>query len=121
MIRIELPWPDAKLSPNAKRRSHWTKYHKTIASARKDAFFATVAALGPDRKAELVNGFLPMQIAFYPPDRRRRDDDGIIGSFKHARDGIADALGIDDRLFRPRYHIMPPEKPGKVIIEIGHD
>jgi len=33
----------------------------------------------------------------YPPDRRARDDDNIIASFKAGRDGLALALGIDDK------------------------
>lgn len=36
---------------------------------------------------------------FYPPDRRARDDDNMIASFKAGRDGIALALGIDDKRF----------------------
>ena len=32
-------------------------------------------------------------------DRRARDDDNIIASFKAGRDGMAQALGIDDKRF----------------------
>lgn len=39
-------------------------------------------------------------VDFYPPDRRHRDDDNLIASFKAGRDGIALALGIDDKRFR---------------------
>ena len=60
-----------------------------------------------------------MTIRFYPPDARLRDDDGIIGAFKHARDGIADALRVDDHRFRPEYHFMDPAKPGRVEVEVN--
>lgn len=39
-------------------------------------------------------------MTFYPPDRRYRDDDNMISAFKHGRDGVALALGVDDRRFR---------------------
>lgn len=61
---------------------------------------------------------IPMTVTFIPPDRRHRDDDGMIGSFKHARDGIADALGVNDRRFRPTYVFAEPEKPGRVEVEV---
>ena len=51
------------------------------------------------------DGPIPVRITFYPPDARRRDDDNMIGSFRAARDGIADALGVDDRRFRPHYFL----------------
>jgi len=33
---------------------------------------------------------------FYPPDKRRRDFDNQIASFKAGFDGIADVIGVDD-------------------------
>ncbi len=66
-----------------------------------------------------ADGLIPMTITFVPPDRRHRDDDGMIGAFKHARDGIADALGVDDRRFRPQYVFADAEKPGRVVVEIA--
>jgi crossover junction endodeoxyribonuclease RusA len=43
---------------------------------------------------------LALWLDFYPPDRRHRDDDNMIASFKAGRDGLALALGIDDKRFR---------------------
>lgn len=62
---------------------------------------------------------IPINVEFYPPDRRNHDDDGCIGAFKSARDGIADALGVDDKRFRAVYWFMEPEKPGKIVVRIG--
>jgi len=55
---------------------------------------------------------------FYAPDKRRRDDDNIIASMKAARDGIADAFGIDDHRFAVTYKFCEPEKPGRVEVLI---
>lgn len=61
---------------------------------------------------------IDMTVTFYPPDRRHRDDDGMIGAFKHMRDGIADALRVNDRRFRPTYAFGEPEKPGRVEVTL---
>jgi crossover junction endodeoxyribonuclease RusA len=42
---------------------------------------------------------IALWIDFYPPDRLSRDDDNMVASFKAGRDGIALALGIDDKRF----------------------
>ncbi len=43
------------------------------------------------------------RIDFFPPNRARRDDDNAIAAFKAGRDGIADALKVDDA----RFQIVP--------------
>lgn len=43
---------------------------------------------------------IALWLDFVPPDRRHRDDDNLVASFKAGRDGIAMALGIDDKRFR---------------------
>ncbi len=61
---------------------------------------------------------IPVVMRFYPPDRRHRDDDNMIGSMKAARDSIAEALGVNDRRFRPHYIFAEPEKPGRIEVEL---
>jgi len=119
-VIVTLPWPDKGLSPNA--RLHWAPKAKLKATARNEAFVQTVLALGV--KGLRCNQYegtekLPVTITFYPPDNRLRDDDNMVGSFKAYRDGIADALGIDDRRFRPHYFFEDSAKPGKIIVELG--
>jgi crossover junction endodeoxyribonuclease RusA len=45
-------------------------------------------------------GDIHVWMDFYPPDRRNRDDDNLIAAFKSGRDGVADALGVNDKRFR---------------------
>lgn len=120
---IVLPWPDKRLTPNAKRRSHWTVYRPAEKKAREDACYATYAAAGAGMRdtRQSVSGShkIPVTVTFYPPDRRHRDDDGMVGSFKHYRDGIADALAINDRRFAPHYVFAEPEKPGRIEVRLG--
>lgn len=119
-MKIVLPWPDKRLTPNAKRRKHWRTYQPAIKVDRHNGRVCTLIALSPTERAEVAKrGTIPFTVTFFPPDRRHRDDDGMIGAFKHMRDGIADAFGVDDRHFRPTYEFGEPEKPGRVEVEIG--
>lgn len=107
---ITLPWPPKELTPNAKRRKHWRVYQPIAKRYRADC--ALLA------KAARVSGVIT-SITFCPPDRRRRDDDGMIGAFKAGRDGVADALGCDDHTFRPSYHFSDPVPGGQIVVVVG--
>lgn len=118
-LTVELPWPPRQVWPNFRQSNHWRKYHKQIAGQRQSAWALTLIAM---RVAVFVIDHLnpiAMQVEFYPPDKRSRDDDGMIGAFKSARDGIADALKVDDKMFRPTYSYHEPEKPGRIVVTIG--
>ena len=41
-----------------------------------------------------------IDLTFYPPDRRHRDDDNMLAAMKAGRDGLADALGVNDHKFK---------------------
>lgn len=111
---INLPWPDSALSPNA--RVHWAVSARAKSAARKWAGMATLADIPLQARQAIAqgDGLILMRVTFYPPDKRRRDDDNAVAGFKAARDGIADALGVDDSRFRPSYFFEQPEKPGRV-------
>ncbi len=91
---VNLPWPPKILSPNA--RAHWAVKNRAVKLYRDNCAWLTKAAgVRVD-----WDGFVHVWITFCPPDRRHRDDDNCIGAFKHGRDGMAQALGIDDKRFR---------------------
>ena len=119
-MKIVMPWPDKKLTTNAKRRKHWRIYNPAIKADRQRGYDETLAQTpyAAARKALKGNALIACQVTFYPPDRRRRDDDGMIAAFKHMRDGICDALQIDDVRLRPHYVIAEPEAPGRVEVVI---
>lgn len=107
---LELPWPPKELTPNARRRNHWRVTQRHSKQYRETCAWLTKAA----RLRGVIVG-----VEFFPPDRRKRDDDGMIGAFKAGRDGVADALGCDDHTFRPTYKLGDPVKGGKIVVEIG--
>ena len=93
-MKVTLPWPPKALSPNA--RVHWSVKSQAAKSYRRHCL--DLCKLANIVKPE-TEGRLHLWLTFYPPDRRHRDDDNMIASFKSGRDGIADALGIDDKRF----------------------
>ena len=94
-MNVTLPWPPKDLSPNS--RIHWSRRSKAAKAYRRACHVLTLEAgiRGVDWE-----GDIHLWIDFYPPDRRHRDDDNIIAAFKAGRDGMADAMGLDDKQFR---------------------
>lgn len=115
---VTLPWPDKRLSPNA--RMHWAALAKVKQEARQNAHWAVLADVPANYREQVVegDGKIPLEITFYPPDNRRRDDDNMVASFKAYRDGLADGLFVDDRRFRPHYIFADAEKPGRIEVFI---
>lgn len=107
---IELPFPPASLSGH-NNGSRWQK-SPIVAKHRLWAFQAT-KALGigaPDK------GDIPISVVFYPPDNRS-DRINFWNRCKPYFDGIAEAMGVNDKRFVPAgYHIREVVKGGKVVI-----
>lgn len=89
-MTLSLPIPHKTLSPNA--RCHWTTKARHTKTHRNLAKLVTLSALGGDTPPT----FTGYTLAFFFPDARRRDDDNASASCKAYRDGIADALRVDD-------------------------
>lgn len=117
-LTIILPWPDPMLFPN-RRRGSFRKFQPFIEAARDIGYYATKEALG--RNTIQISGRTPVKLMFAMPDKRNRDSDGLHGAVKHHLDGIAKALGVDDKLFRPVTvdDCLDTEKQGFVLVEIG--
>lgn len=113
---IVLIWPARALHPNS--RVHWAKKSTAVRDARQNAKIRALECGWQNRR--LPDGRLHVWIDAYPPDRRRRDADGLLTSLKAALDGIADVLGVDDRRFVPHPFVKDEvRKPlGQVRIRI---
>lgn len=112
---IVLPFPPSSLSGHAK--GGWRAKHAETQRCRKEAYVLTLGAM-KGTVPTFPPGDIPITFRFFPPDRRS-DRTNMPGRLKGAIDGIADALSINDRRFLPRYSFFPPEKPGRVEVEIG--
>lgn len=99
---ICLPIPDKDISPNARRgQSKWAAMKKArkIRAHRTAAYAATLDAV-----VLHLGGFCPnvagYSLVHYFRTKAFRDDDNADGACKAYRDGIADALNINDRDLR---------------------
>lgn len=108
---IVLPWPPASLSGHA--NGHWRAKAALTKKHRAWAHDATLAA----RIAPPADGDILLRVHFTPPDRRS-DRTNFAIRMKASFDGIADALGVNDRRFVPSYTYGEPEKPGRVTVDV---
>lgn len=113
-MKIILPFPPSKLAPNGTRNRH--ERARLTKSYRIRCGWEAKATQGGPFEPDTT---LPVRITFYPPDKRRRDRDNMIGAFKAGQDGVADAIGVDDYFWEPTYARGEPFKGGKVVLEIG--
>lgn len=108
---IVLPFPPASLSGH--HNEHWRKLQPVKKKHRAWAFAATLAA----RPAVPATGDIAVLVRMIPPDRRG-DRTNYPNRLKPYFDGIADALGVNDRRFLPSYEFGEPEKPGRVEVTL---
>jgi crossover junction endodeoxyribonuclease RusA len=96
---ITLPFPDMRLSPNRKNGTHWTVTQKHKKIARETGYNAAILA----SQGQMLNPDIEYQvnITFYHPTKRKQDIDNMLSAFKATIDGVAKALGIDDKQFNP--------------------
>ena len=117
MIQIIVPFPDSVLLPNRRAGQPWQSTHAAKKTAHEAGKIAALqAAFGlpplPPRNVDVT-------IVFTPPDRRKRDVDGMLSALKPTLDGIAEGLGIDDTRFNPIHlHRGEPMNGGKVTVII---
>lgn len=118
-LTIALPWINPRLMPNRKNGAAWQSSHAAKVQAREDGRLSALAALGRHEltKADTYH----LKVTFVAPDGRHRDLDNMLAACKAALDGVAEALGIDDRCFRPVTIDVARDskKEGFVLVEIG--
>lgn len=116
-MRVELPWPDKHLNPNA--RVHWAVLKDYKAAAKDDAYILACEAEFYARRYLPDRGRFKLSLTFCPPDKRRRDLDNIEAACKAAFDGMCAGLGIDDsQIIETIKRWGEAVKGGRVIVEI---
>ena len=111
---IVLTWPPRELHPNA--RVHHMVKAKAV-KAYKLAAWATALGEGPELPEARP---IALTVEFSPPDKRRRDADGLLSSIKAGLDGICEAYGLDDYQFNPiTIHRREPVKGGRVTVRFS--
>jgi crossover junction endodeoxyribonuclease RusA len=106
---VNLPWPPRELSPNA--RKHWA----VVAKHKK--LYRQICALMVKQSGMQPTESMRVFLTFYKPSNRRMDLDNCLASMKSGLDGVADALGIDDKHFKLTV-TMADELGGYVKLEL---
>src|SRR5690606_12503369 len=109
--KLVLPWPPKVLSPNA--RAHWAARSLAAKKYRRACKLLTLK-----HGVRAPEGRVLLSLVFCPPNACRRDDDNCVAAFKSGRDGLADALGIDDSRFVTRFEMGQRVKGGAVVVSI---
>lgn len=105
---VTLPWPAKALNGHAK--GHWRKKSVATAKARGWAKIAAMAA----KVERCPNATLFIE---YYPTSYRGDVHNVPASLKAYIDGIADAMGCDDRGFRVDYpSVWAGKRPGGEVV-----
>lgn len=110
-ITLIFPWPNKALHSNS--RAHWAEKARKVKQARTDAFYVAKEAklpTWPDATI-LVEGW---------PPTRRGDPHNLPIACKAIIDGIADAMGCDDKAFRVDWPQVwaGTRKGGQVVMHI---
>jgi len=95
---VKLPFPAAELFPNRKNGSHFRKTKDAKDKQRDDAYWLT---MGAAKGYKVPTGCIPLSIVFVEPTGHHRDLDNMLAAAKGAIDGLAQALGINDKDFQP--------------------
>lgn len=114
-MRIEFPWPPASLSGHI----GW-KGGKAKADAVKRFRNAAWAITKQHPAPKLVDGDIYVRLTFTPPNNRG-DRTNYYNRCKPILDGLADALGVNDKRFVPIMDadsFQKPCKPGCVVVEL---
>lgn len=106
MISFSIP---VKTESEANKREHWAVKAKR-AKRQRDAAYAMRQKI---TKYEIP---LPIVVKLTRVGKRKLDDDNLARSFKAIRDGIADALGLDDGDERIRWHYA--QKTGEYSVDV---
>lgn len=112
MLELRLPFPAKELSPNA--RLHWAKVAKVKKAHRAEAYYTAL----PFRGIYTGDEKLRLELTFFKPTRRAMDMDNLLARMKAGLDGIADGLGINDRIFDPVVVSVSDQTGGYVLIKI---
>lgn len=116
-VIVRLPFPAASLMPNRKNGKHWSATLAAKSAQHWTAHTETQAAKGAWKEPQ---GDIALSLLYLLPDKRHRDLDNLLAGSKALIDGMAKALGVDDKRFRPiLIDTAPGPKGGALIAAIG--
>jgi hypothetical protein len=118
MVRVDLPYPHALLWPNGRTRNP----HARPAQVNKHRRWAHDATMADPAWRTFAAGETPVPVRIIVSRKAAGvypDRDNASAAAKSYLDGIAQRLGVNDRLFDTPDVEFVPEITGRFVIEIG--
>jgi hypothetical protein len=116
-LEITLSWPDKALWPNGGFGNRFA-HHRASKAAKDEAFWVTKIVKPLDWRHDDTQP-LAIHILAHPKTANRVDAQNLIAGLKYQFDGIAAALGVDDKCFlAPTVEWAEPVKGGSVTIVV---
>lgn len=113
-MRLDLPYPHKALWPNG--RPHWAAKARETKKHRAWAWGAAKA----DNGFEVGAGPIPVTITCHPKAKGPAPDrDNVSAAAKAYLDGIAEAIGVNDRQFAAPVVKISDARNARFIVEIG--
>lgn len=114
-MEIELPYPHKSLWPNG--RAHWGTKATQTKKHRKWAHDATIETKQRDYKRIPFDQPIEVFITVHPKPRGvAPDDDNCISAAKAYLDGIADAIAMNDNMFRIQPVTIAERRPNGAFV-----
>lgn len=110
---LTLPWFPPELHPN--KRHHFHSKAPVYRAAKETAY------VHARHHVSKVFGMktIPLRLTFFPPDNCNRDLDNCLAACKAYCDGIAEAWGVNDTIFRPiTIDFGEKVKGGEILVEV---
>lgn len=84
------------------------------------AYRRTCGLLALPFKRPMV-GPITLALTFHPPTRASYDEDNLVARMKSGLDGLADGLGVNDKLFRLAAPVIGEKRPpGCVVVDVTY-
>jgi hypothetical protein len=113
-MRLSLPYPHKALWPNG--RPHWGAKSRETKKHRQWAYIAAKA----DELPAIGDGQIPIKIVVYGKSRGPLpDEDNSSAAAKAYLDGIAEAIGVNDRHFSAPVIEFSTNRASKFVIYVG--
>ena len=96
-MRIELDFPPADLFPNRANGKHWGSVYAKKKAYKEACQWATKAQIRPLEASKRI----ALTLTYLMPDGRHRDVDNLLAASKAGLDGMAEVLGVNDKIFEP--------------------
>jgi crossover junction endodeoxyribonuclease RusA len=114
VIKIELPLPPPELFPNRAAGKHWAVLYKHKKAFKETCYLLTKSQVS----GKFTGGLMMMTLMYCFPNAINRDVDNCLAASKSGLDGMAEAIGINDKYLDPILVYRTYNTEPKLIIQL---